>query len=144
MKRHLLLGVVLPALLLGGCASQAPMRQPPVAQVIDTQASAGPLAFADGRVFMLWFSFQPQGGQAWFFAEGSLNGAVITFADVLRPVGTRFGPDFVPADVRFERWGSARIELQVNGQIQLDYAADDSNWGAGTLHWQRLTQPLLP
>ncbi|MEZ5442098.1 MAG: hypothetical protein R3F15_11475 [Lysobacterales bacterium] len=99
---------------------------------------------ADGRVFMLWFSFQPQGGQAWFFAEGSLNGAVITFADVLRPVGTRFGPDFVPADVRFERWGSARIELQVNGQIQLDYAADDSNWGAGTLHWQRLTQPLLP
>ena len=52
MKRHLLLGVVLPALLLGGCASQAPMRQPPVAQVIDTQASAGPLAFADGRVFM--------------------------------------------------------------------------------------------
>jgi len=52
MKRYLCLGFALSALMLGGCAPGALMKQPALAQVVDAQASAGPLAFADGRVFM--------------------------------------------------------------------------------------------
>ncbi|QID19429.1 hypothetical protein G3580_18490 [Nitrogeniibacter mangrovi] len=52
MKRYLFLCAMLSAWLLGGCASTALMKQPPVAQVIDAHASAGPLPFADGRVLM--------------------------------------------------------------------------------------------
>ncbi len=52
MKRHLFSWFMLPALLLGGCASNTLMKQPPVEQVIDAHASAGPLAIAEGRVFM--------------------------------------------------------------------------------------------
>ena len=37
-------------MLLAACASTAPMRQPPIATALEAQASAGPLAFADGRV----------------------------------------------------------------------------------------------
>lgn len=99
---------------------------------------------ADGRVFMLWFSYTPGGGQAWFFGEGVLSGDTIVFNDLLRPVGARFGADFDPAAVRFERWGSARIDLLPGDRLRLSYSADDPAWGSGSLNWQRLTQPQLP
>ncbi len=97
---------------------------------------------ADGRAFFLWFSFRPEGGQAWFYGEGLWDASGVSFNDLLRPVGTRFGADFDPAAVRFERWGRARIDFQSEGTIRLSYNADSSAWGSGTLDWVRLTQPL--
>ena len=49
--QHLALATLL-ASLLGACASNAPMHQPPLARTLEQQASAGPLAFVDGRVEM--------------------------------------------------------------------------------------------
>lgn len=49
--QHLALATLL-ASLLGACASNAPMHQPPLAHTLEQQASAGPLAFVDGRVEM--------------------------------------------------------------------------------------------
>ncbi|MEO8280402.1 MAG: phospholipase D-like domain-containing protein [Ideonella sp.] len=48
MRRIVLCTVA--SLLMGGCAAPSLMRQPPLAQVLQEQASAGPLQFSDGRV----------------------------------------------------------------------------------------------
>lgn len=48
MRRIVLFTLV--SVMLGGCASPSLMRQPPLAQVLREQASAGPLQFIDGRV----------------------------------------------------------------------------------------------
>jgi hypothetical protein len=99
---------------------------------------------ADGRAFLLWFSFRPDGAQAWFYGEAGWDASGATFTDVLRPVGARFGAAFDPAAVRFERWGSVRIDFLPQDRIRLGYSADDTAWGSGELDWVRLTQPRLP
>lgn len=95
----------------------------------------------DGRVFMLWFTYRPQGGQAWIYGEGVIDANGITFNELLRPVGAQFGAAFDPSQVRFERWGQGRIEFGVCDQLSLSYAADELAWGSGTLQWQRLSRP---
>ncbi len=95
----------------------------------------------DGRVFMLWFTYRPEGGQAWIYGEGVVDAAGITFNDLLRPVGTHFGADFDASQVRFERWGQGRIEFGECDQLTVSYAADDAAWGSGELQWGRLTRP---
>ena len=52
LKRSRLAISTLLAMLLAACASTAPMRQPPIATALEEQASAGPLAVANGRVEM--------------------------------------------------------------------------------------------
>ncbi|MCB1605816.1 MAG: hypothetical protein KDI71_02420 [Xanthomonadales bacterium] len=96
---------------------------------------------ADGRVFLLWFTYRPQGGQAWLYGEGVVDSQGISFSNLLRPVGTRFGPDFDPAQVRFERWGQARIDFGACDRLSLNYQADQPEWGGGNLGWQRLSRP---
>ncbi len=96
---------------------------------------------ADGRVFMLWFTYRPQGGQAWLYGEGTVDETGISFSQLLRPVGTRFGADFDPGTVQFQRWGSARIDFGLCDQLTLSYQADQASWGSGSLEWVRLTRP---
>ncbi len=48
MRRIVLLTLV--SVLVGGCSSTSLMRQPPLAEVLQNQATAGPLQFVDGRV----------------------------------------------------------------------------------------------
>ena len=52
MKRHLLVLLTAPALLVAGCALNTPMQQPPLDAALTQNATAGPLAFAEGSVLM--------------------------------------------------------------------------------------------
>ena len=52
MKRHLLVLLTIPAVLMAGCASNTLMQQPALDAALTQNASTGPLALAEGSVMM--------------------------------------------------------------------------------------------
>ncbi len=96
----------------------------------------------DGRAFLVWFSFRPDGAPAWIIGEGRAEGDELVFADMTRPVGTFYGSAFNPAQVRREPWGSVRLSGNGCADIQVDYASTQPGFGAGAMAMTRLTTPL--
>lgn len=52
-----------------------------------------------------WFSYTPDGQQAWFGGVGTIENGNITVADALQPTGGRFGPSYSPSQVTLNPWG---------------------------------------
>lgn len=96
----------------------------------------------DGRAFLVWFSFRPDGEPAWIIGEGRADGDGLLFADLRRPVGTFYGSAFDPAAVRMEPWGTARLSGDGCGNLAIDYESTQAGFGAGTFTMTRLTAPL--
>lgn len=95
----------------------------------------------DGRAFLVWFSFRPDGEPAWIIGEGHAEGAELVFPTLTRPVGTRFGADFNAAQIRYEPWGNARLSGDGCGRLSLDYDATLQSYGKGRFDYIRLTTP---
>ena len=96
----------------------------------------------DGRAFLVWFSFRPDGEQAWILGEGRAEGGELVFAALTRPVGARYGAAFNPADVRREPWGTARLSGDGCGNLAITYASSQPGYGQGRIDFTRLTAPL--
>lgn len=96
----------------------------------------------DGRAFMVWFTFRPDGEPAWMIGEGRAVGAELEFSALTRPVGTRYGSAFNVADVRLEPWGSARLSGNGCGNLAIDYDAVQPGYGKSRIQFTRLTTPL--
>ena len=62
--------------------------------------------------------------------------------DLLRPIGTQFGDDFLASEVNRSRWGSATLRFDGCDRAELQWQALDPSYGSGTLRAQRLTTPL--
>lgn len=95
----------------------------------------------DGRAFLVWFTFRPDGEPAWIIGEGRADGDELDFATLTRPVGARYGAAFVPAAVRLEPWGSARLSGDGCGAIAIDYDAAQPGYGKRRVALSRLTTP---
>ncbi len=96
----------------------------------------------DGRAFLVWFSFRPDGEPAWIIGEGRAEGGDLLFSALTRPVGTRYGAAFNPAEVRVDPWGSARLSGDGCSGISVDYDSIQSGFGTGNIALTRLTTPL--
>lgn len=96
----------------------------------------------DGRAFLVWFSFRPDGEAAWIIGEGSAAGGELVFSALTRPVGTVYGAGFDPAAVRLEPWGSARLSGNGCGQLAIDFNSVQPGYGEGRIDFSRLTTPL--
>lgn len=96
----------------------------------------------DGRAFLVWFSFRPDGEPAWIIGEGMAQGGELVFDALTRPVGTRFGAAFNAADVRREPWGTARLSGNGCGNLAITYASSQPGYGQGRIDFTRLTAPL--
>ena len=92
----------------------------------------------DGRAFLTWFSFAPNGAPIWLFGTGSVQGSSLVF-EVTRPTGTRFGAAFNPADVRQNAWGRITVERVDCNRIVVDYDASEPGYGKARVPMQRLT-----
>jgi hypothetical protein len=76
----------------------------------------------DDRAVMYWFTYDTEGGQDWYVAEGKIRGNRILFPELLRVSGGEFGPGFDPG----------RVERTAVGSASFIWSSCDS----GSMHWR--------
>ena len=83
---------------------------------------------------MVWFTYNDDGGQDWYFAVGEVRGNRIIFPRLLQASGGVFGPGFDPDLVTEEVVGSAKF-------IWTGCDSGSMDWRIGTRHGrQNLTR----
>ncbi len=89
-----------------------------------------------------WFTFEPQGGQAWIAAEGAISGDEATLAGYrVTGSGARFPPDFDPANVREEPWGTLYFTFRDCNHGYVQWIATAPDYGRGSMNLVRLASP---
>lgn len=76
-----------------------------------------------------WFSYTPDGRQAWFGGVGSIETGNITVAQALQPTGGRFGPGYSPSQVSLNPWGGFSLTFTACGAA-VGAAAGPADYGA--------------
>ena len=64
---------------------------------------------AANRAVMYWFTYDSEGAQDWYMAEGEISGNVIRFPEMVSVSGGEFGPGFDPQKVQRTPVGHARF-----------------------------------
>jgi glucose/arabinose dehydrogenase len=84
-----------------------------------------------------WFTFRPEGGQAWFIGSGDIVGdrAII---EAVYPQGGRFIPNFDPNQVTRPAWGRLTISFTDCNNGRVDYESV-AGFGTGSMRLTRLT-----
>jgi len=94
----------------------------------------------DGRSLVYWFTFDPQGNQAWTIGSGVREGNRLRIADNRITRGTRFGSGFVAADVQLLPWGTLDIDFAQCANGSLSYTSTLDGYGSGSRQPARLTR----
>lgn len=136
---------------VGGCANVAtlpakaaggPVYNATGAWYDPNQAGQGLFieSLPDGRLLAWWFTFLPEGGQAWFGNVGSISGQGADLVP-LKTTGGRWIPNFDPTRISNPPLGSMRIQFSScnSGLVSYDFG---EGFGRGTLALTRLTAPL--
>jgi hypothetical protein len=91
------------------------------------------------RVSIYWFTFDPQGNQAFVTGVGQRNGNTMTFGELYRTRGTRFGDAFDASKVELLPWGTLTMRFENCARVTVDYNSPVAGFGAGALRAERLT-----
>ena len=97
---------------------------------------------SDNRLYAAWFTFNPSGSsQAWFAGVGTYSGNTATIANVEQPTGGRWIPNFDPAQVVANHWGTLTFTFTDcnHGKVDFDSVA---GYGTGSMDLTRLTLPV--
>ncbi len=94
---------------------------------------------ADGRSLVYWFTYDPQGRQAWTVGVGKREGNRIEIVDNFITSGTEFGKGFNPAAVKRTNWGSLTITFSNCNTIGVSYNAIVAGYGAASRSGTLLT-----
>ena len=87
----------------------------------------------ENRAVVLWFTFTPDGQQAWLISDGAdIEGDMIS-ASMLSTAGGRFGADFDPNEVVLSEWGALELSLPACSRGRSDYASLIPDFGSGAL-----------
>lgn len=84
-----------------------------------------------------WFSYTPQGEQAWFVGLADINGRTLTVSEATRGEGGRFGIGFDPTLVSRPHWGTFSVEFTDCNNAAMSYSSDE--FGFGDQEMTRLT-----
>jgi trimeric autotransporter adhesin len=90
---------------------------------------------------VVWFTYDPDGNQAWVMTIGELVGNRIVANESIQPSGARWGRQFDPADVDRRPWGAIEIEFDGCAQARVDWASILPEYGNGGYDMIRLTKP---
>ena len=92
----------------------------------------------DGTSVIYWFTYEPDGKQAWLIGIGEVAGSNFWFGEMLQGVGTFFGEDFRREDVVLEPWGELGLAFDGCDSSFARYESDADGYGSGTYTVQRL------
>lgn len=97
----------------------------------------------DGRVTLIWYTFDPQGNQLWLVSNGQaqVQGNRYTIEMLYPAQATRFGTHFNPAEIVLQPWGTVVLEFTGCNTAQFSYNASAAGYGSGSYNYVRLTQP---
>ncbi len=102
-----------------------------IVEVLDREGPGG----VGQEVVVFWFTYTPDGEQAWMVGTGTLNGRVAEVEFEITE-GASFGSLFSAADVVRERWGALRLEFLNCNHGHAQYAGA---FGSGQLDVTRLS-----
>ena len=91
-----------------------------------------------GGALLYWGTYDANGEQAWTYGEAPAAGTTVAVTNY-RPVGTRFGDGFNPANVVRAPWGTVQLNFTSCAGGTLQYASSDAAFGTGTVTASRLT-----
>jgi plastocyanin len=94
----------------------------------------------ENRILAWWFTFAPDGTQAWFGNVGTIAGDTATI-DALRTEGGRWIPNFDPANVTQPAWGTLTLRFTDCNHGEVTFSSTVPGWGSGSMALTRLTQP---
>jgi len=92
----------------------------------------------DGRSVVYWFTYDPQGRQAWTIGTGTRNGNRIDIADNLLTRGTNFGAAFNAANVQRVPWGTLSFTFSNCNSVDVSYTSTVAGYGGGARSGARL------
>jgi hypothetical protein len=99
---------------------------------------------ADNRAVMYWFTYDTEGNQDWYMAEGEIRGNRILFPELIQASGGEFGPDFDPEKVTRSVVGSASFIWSDCDSGAMDWLIDQDGNGRrhGRMNLQRLSRVM--
>lgn len=129
------------ALTASGGRSLAGLRSRSGAWYVPERSGEGWLVedLPDGQSLVYWFTYDPQGRQAWMLGLGRREDQRIVIDDLRITRGTRFGSDFNAAAVERVPWGQLELNFQSCGSAELRYTSSLAAYGSATRSTQRLT-----
>jgi hypothetical protein len=94
------------------------------------------------RLLASWFTFAPNGDQAWIVGLGPISGnrAVLQGFQTVGS-GGRFPPNFDAANVRQETWGTLTFTFSDCNHGRVEWLSSVPGYGSGGLDIARLTLP---
>jgi plastocyanin len=101
------------------------------------------LEVLDGnQILAWWFTFTPDGQQAWFGNVGAIDPATNTATvDALQTQGGRWIPNFDPSTVTQPLWGRLTFSFTDCNHGRVDFDSGVAGYGEGHMDLTRLTQP---
>lgn len=93
----------------------------------------------DDGALIYWFTYTPDGNQAWVFGVGNADGPRVDFPEVFITGGTQFGDGFDGGSVDVSPWGSLSLTYDDCGRGVLSYRSALQGWDSGAMHVDRLT-----
>jgi hypothetical protein len=92
------------------------------------------------RIFAAWLAFNPAGTQqTWFSGVGTYSGDVATITAIDMPTGGRWIPNFNPAAVVHNAWGTLTLRFTDCNHGKADFTSA-LGFGTGSVNLTRLTQ----
>jgi hypothetical protein len=94
------------------------------------------------RLLAYWFTFTPDGAQAWFGGDGAIT-SDFAVVDAIAGTGGRWIPNFDPAQYAPQHWGALTFAFTDCNHGRVWFVSDpyDPAWGTGSMDITRLTQP---
>jgi len=95
----------------------------------------------DDRAVVTWFTYPPageDGSQAWMIGSGTVDSNRILIEEMVRPMGATFGPDFDPADVERQPWGTLEIAFADCNTATANWAGPAA-FGSGSMDLTRIS-----
>ncbi|HVV98662.1 MAG TPA: hypothetical protein VHC92_16075, partial [Rhodanobacteraceae bacterium] len=94
------------------------------------------------QILAWWFTFTPDGQQAWFGNVGAIDPATNTATvDALQTQGGRWIPNFDPSTVTQPLWGRLTFSFTDCNHGRVDFDSGVAGYGEGHMDLTRLTQP---
>ncbi len=99
---------------------------------------------ANNRAVMYWFTYDRDGDQDWYLAEGEIRGNRILFPELIQASGGEFGPGFDPDNVTRKAVGSASFIWSGCDTGAMDWLIDKDGNGRrhGRMNLQRLSRVM--